>query len=103
MHFFHPVAYNGTKMVVFGGQDVSTYVLLSSIYLLDLKTLVWTRGADADPSQGRRGMACAVAGDNFIAWGGTAICMGSSHWYSEHHSFTSILMVTLSTTQLESR
>ncbi|KAG9072224.1 hypothetical protein KI688_006448 [Linnemannia hyalina] len=56
-------------MVVFGGQDF-TDVPLSSIYLLDLKTLVWTRGVDADPSQKRLNMACTVAGDNFIAWGG---------------------------------
>ncbi|KAG0214663.1 hypothetical protein BGX28_001701 [Mortierella sp. GBA30] len=62
-------AYNGTKMVVFGGITI-TRQPVASIYILDLGTLTWTRGKDADPLQRRSDMACTVAGDNFIAWGG---------------------------------
>ncbi|KAG0320981.1 Negative regulator of mitotic exit [Podila horticola] len=62
-------AYNGSKMVLFGGQDGSN-LTLSSIFILDLKTLVWTKGVDADASQKRHSMACTAAGDNFIVWGG---------------------------------
>ncbi|KAG0199172.1 hypothetical protein BGX28_007519 [Mortierella sp. GBA30] len=62
-------AYNGTKMVVFGGVTVMRQPV-ASIYILDLGTLTWTRGKNADPVQSRSDMACTVAGDNFIAWGG---------------------------------
>ncbi|KAG0201414.1 hypothetical protein BGX28_005771 [Mortierella sp. GBA30] len=62
-------AYNGSKMVLFGGQDGSNSTL-GSIFIQDLKTLVWTRGVDADASQKRRNMVCTAAGDNFITWGG---------------------------------
>ena len=56
-------------MIVFGGRYTSG-VDSGSIYILDVKTMVWTQGTDADPSQNRTGMACTVAGDNFVAWGG---------------------------------
>ncbi|KAG0055784.1 hypothetical protein BGZ89_002276 [Linnemannia elongata] len=62
-------AYSGTKMIVFGGRYTSG-VDSGSIYILDVKTMVWTQGTAADPSQNRTGMACTVAGDNFVAWGG---------------------------------
>ncbi|KAF9118434.1 hypothetical protein BG015_006619, partial [Linnemannia schmuckeri] len=62
--------YNGTKMVVFGGETFPLIRTLSSIYILDLQTLVWTKGTDVHPSQNRSDMACAVSGDYFIAWGG---------------------------------
>ncbi|KAG0212086.1 hypothetical protein BGX28_006847 [Mortierella sp. GBA30] len=62
-------AYGGTKMVLFGGSTTSRQSL-GSIYILDVKALSWTKGPDVDPSQNRSGMACAVAGDSFIAWGG---------------------------------
>ncbi|KAG0271096.1 hypothetical protein BGZ96_005980, partial [Linnemannia gamsii] len=59
--------YNGTKMVLFGG-DNATQISVASISILDIDTMVWTNGEDApDP---RSGMACTVAGDNFIVWGG---------------------------------
>ncbi|KAF9121789.1 hypothetical protein BGX30_002366 [Mortierella sp. GBA39] len=62
-------AYGGTKMIVFGGRYTSG-VDSGSIYILDVKTMDWTQGTAADPSQNRTGMACTVAGDNFVAWGG---------------------------------
>ncbi|KAF9347529.1 hypothetical protein BGX26_000995, partial [Mortierella sp. AD094] len=43
-------AYNGDKMVIFGGLDFFSNFTQRSIYILDLKDLVWTQGPDADPS-----------------------------------------------------
>ncbi|KAF9174152.1 hypothetical protein BGX21_007616 [Mortierella sp. AD011] len=65
-------AYNGTKMVMFGGQigRADQKTPLGSIYILDVQTWTWTKGADINPSLARNGMACAVSGDYFIAWGG---------------------------------
>ncbi|KAG9061504.1 hypothetical protein KI688_007082 [Linnemannia hyalina] len=42
----------------------------SAIYILDVKTAQWTAGKVANVNQARCNMACAVAGDSFIAWGG---------------------------------
>ncbi|KAF9983904.1 hypothetical protein BGZ75_004544 [Mortierella antarctica] len=64
-------AYNGTKMVVFGGVNVARQTV-AGIYVLDVETMIWTKGKDIDPLLSRSDMACSVAGDNFIAWGGNA-------------------------------
>ncbi|KAG0061058.1 hypothetical protein BGZ89_011783 [Linnemannia elongata] len=61
--------YGGDKMVLFGGTDV-TENSSSAIYILDVKTAQWTAGKAANVNQARCNMACAVAGDSFIAWGG---------------------------------
>lgn len=53
-------------MVVFGGQNDNGS--LSDIYILDMKTLVWTRGPSI--ATGRLGMACAMYDDGFLTWGG---------------------------------
>ncbi|KAF9272719.1 hypothetical protein BGZ68_002150 [Mortierella alpina] len=66
------VAYNGSKMVVFGGTGPSG-IPQGSIYVLDVKTMSWTRGADPEARQNRTGMACTMAGDNFVVWGGDYI------------------------------
>ncbi|KAG0354215.1 hypothetical protein BC939DRAFT_479645 [Gamsiella multidivaricata] len=68
-------AYSGSKMILFGGDsnvgsttdDGPAY---GDIYVLDVVTMTWTRGADADLVSARVGHACAVSGDYFIAWGG---------------------------------
>ncbi|KAF9284880.1 hypothetical protein BGZ68_004337 [Mortierella alpina] len=65
-------AYNGTKMIIFGGNHFTRGVQ-GSIYILDLQTLNWTKGAEADPIQRRSDMACAASGDNFVAWGGETV------------------------------
>ncbi|CAO3563794.1 unnamed protein product [Mortierella alpina] len=65
-------AHNGTKMVVFGGTGPSG-IPQGSIYILDVKTMSWTRGTDPEARQNRTGMACTVAGDNFVVWGGDYI------------------------------
>ncbi|KAG0231289.1 hypothetical protein BGX31_005577 [Mortierella sp. GBA43] len=62
-------AANGTKMVVFGGQNQYNQ-LSGSIFILDVSTMVWKKGPDLDPSLVRTGMVCAVAGSSFVAWGG---------------------------------
>ncbi|KAF9403869.1 hypothetical protein BGX21_008435 [Mortierella sp. AD011] len=63
-------AYNGTKMIVFGGEDIA-FNPFGAVYILDVATLSWTRVSSISPqTQNRADMACAVAGDNFLAWGG---------------------------------
>ncbi|KAF9153845.1 hypothetical protein BG015_002513 [Linnemannia schmuckeri] len=59
----------GTKMVLFGGTDL-TENSSSAIFILDVQTGQWTAGKAANVNQARCNMACAVAGDSFIAWGG---------------------------------
>ncbi|KAF9952521.1 hypothetical protein BGZ70_000582 [Mortierella alpina] len=61
-------AYKGTKMVVFGGRTKAG--VRGSIFFLDVLEMKWSKGPDADPSQHRSHMACAVAGDNLVIWGG---------------------------------
>ncbi|KAF9999808.1 hypothetical protein BGZ79_006596 [Entomortierella chlamydospora] len=62
-------AYNGTKMILFGGQDTSNNPT-NSIYILDLSNQTWTMGNNIDISLSRNGGACASYGDNFVGWGG---------------------------------
>ncbi|KAH7032060.1 hypothetical protein BKA57DRAFT_497601 [Linnemannia elongata] len=69
--------YNGTKIVMFGGYSRSG-LSLGSIYILDIKALFWTKGPNVDPSQNRGEMACTVAGDNFVAWGGRTLTRNST-------------------------
>ncbi|KAF9978347.1 hypothetical protein BGZ73_002730 [Actinomortierella ambigua] len=61
-------AYNGQKMVLFGG--FKNDVLTPSIYILDVVNLEWTKGQDIDPSLMRYEHVCTAAGDSFVAWGG---------------------------------
>ncbi|KAF9435054.1 hypothetical protein BGZ76_006979 [Entomortierella beljakovae] len=44
---------------------------LGSLYELDIQSLTWTKGVDIQQPLVRGGMACSVAGDNFITWGGS--------------------------------
>lgn len=62
-------ANKGSKMVVFGGRSRGGAVR-GSIFFLDVFEMKWSQGPDADPSQHRYGMACTVAGDNVVIWGG---------------------------------
>ncbi|KAG0273579.1 hypothetical protein BGZ95_010621, partial [Linnemannia exigua] len=61
--------YGGMKMILFGGTDVNEDSS-SAIYILDVETGAWTAGKAANINQARCNMACAVAGDSFVAWGG---------------------------------
>ncbi|KAF9277127.1 hypothetical protein BGZ88_001349 [Linnemannia elongata] len=67
IELIHP--YEGSKMIVFGGHDLDG-VAKADIYFFELSTREWTTGKAADPAQARTNMACVVAGDSFIAWGG---------------------------------
>ncbi|KAI1316302.1 hypothetical protein EDD11_010145 [Mortierella claussenii] len=62
-------AYNGTKMIVFGGIDQSG-AALSDIYVLDVASLSWTKGTDGGAAVSRSNTACAVTNDMFVSWGG---------------------------------
>ncbi|KAF9435613.1 hypothetical protein BGZ76_005900 [Entomortierella beljakovae] len=61
-------AYNGSKMIVFGGILYSSYQ--SNLYILDVESMKWTRGTDIEQSLARLRMACSVSGDSFVSWGG---------------------------------
>ncbi|KAF9363242.1 hypothetical protein BGX34_004590 [Mortierella sp. NVP85] len=54
-------AYGGSKMVIY------TFNKIGAIYLLDVTTRTWKKGALSTSSGGT---ACAVSGDQFIVWGG---------------------------------
>ncbi|KAF9905586.1 Host cell factor 1 [Linnemannia zychae] len=62
-------AYDGFKMVVFGG-SVKADVQLGDIYILDVPTMTWMKGSSPPVPLNRSNMACTVGGDNFVAWGG---------------------------------
>ncbi|KAF9122802.1 hypothetical protein BGW39_009483 [Mortierella sp. 14UC] len=58
-------AYNGAKMLLFGGGVDGAEI--GTLFILDVATMTWSRGPSSQP---RKGMACAVSGDNFVVWGG---------------------------------
>lgn len=73
----HFLALSGAKMVLFGGyttvSPAGTAVTqgLGSIFILDVKTMVWRQGPNlASSTDYRGGMACTASGAMFIAWGG---------------------------------
>ncbi|KAG0358251.1 Leucine-zipper-like transcriptional regulator 1, partial [Mortierella sp. AD032] len=61
-------AYNGTKMILFGGYEGGSH--LNDIYILDVESMKWTKGTPAGPTVARGGASCAVTNDLFVAWGG---------------------------------
>ncbi|KAF9987511.1 hypothetical protein BGZ65_003292 [Modicella reniformis] len=63
-------AHDGSKLVLFGGEDISTKQSLNDIHILDVETLTWTKGPVVDPENGRAASACAVSNNHFIVWGG---------------------------------
>ncbi|KAG0322778.1 hypothetical protein BGZ97_004091 [Linnemannia gamsii] len=65
-------AYNGTKMVLFGGFD-QVGRALGDIFVLDVATLRWTRGTDGGATAARAYTACAITNDLFVAWGGVTL------------------------------
>jgi hypothetical protein len=54
-------------MILFGGSWANG-TTSGDIYILDVPSLTWTKGRSTADT--REQMACTVAGDNFIAWGG---------------------------------
>ncbi|KAG0235100.1 hypothetical protein BGX31_004351, partial [Mortierella sp. GBA43] len=69
-------AYGGSRLVLFGGFDLSKNDQLGDIYVFDVDTLTWTKGPDTATKDRRHASACAVSGDHFISWGG----IGSSNY-----------------------
>ncbi|OAQ22417.1 hypothetical protein K457DRAFT_26092 [Linnemannia elongata AG-77] len=67
-------AYNGAKMLVFGGYGVQvgidTMYIPDAVYVLDVPTMTWSLGGKYQP---RMGMVCSVSGDYFIVWGGMGL------------------------------
>ncbi|KAF9931175.1 hypothetical protein BGZ67_005458 [Mortierella alpina] len=61
---------DGSKLVVFGGRFVTgmNSTLAKSIFVLDMRTMSWTRGPDL--LYARLYAACTIVGSTFIAWGG---------------------------------
>ncbi|KAF9919989.1 Multiple epidermal growth factor-like domains protein 8 [Linnemannia zychae] len=62
-------AQGGRKMVAYGGVLVDDSVQ-GDIYILDVPTLTWTKATQETSSIVRRQMACTVARNYFIVWGG---------------------------------
>ncbi|OAQ22198.1 hypothetical protein K457DRAFT_37218 [Linnemannia elongata AG-77] len=60
-------AYDGAKMIVFGGTVIGK--IYGSLYILDVPTMTWSLGPSSQP---RMAMSCSVSGDNFIVWGGVS-------------------------------
>jgi len=59
---------DGTKVVVFGGRlDSNSYA--RDIWILDIPSLLWTQGPSL--SEPRASATCVLAGNTFIAWGGS--------------------------------
>ncbi|KAK3830340.1 MAG: hypothetical protein J3R72DRAFT_478848, partial [Linnemannia gamsii] len=53
-------AYEGTKMILFGGGDDPPGKVYGDIHILDMLSMRWTKGKSAPIA--RKGMACTVAG-----------------------------------------
>ncbi|KAI8359586.1 hypothetical protein B0O80DRAFT_440632 [Mortierella sp. GBAus27b] len=65
----------GSKMVLFGGDTIE-----SSVYILDMATLTWTKSSPVPTTFS----ACGVAGDQVIVWGGAYnyTLTGKTHVYN---------------------
>ena len=73
-------------MVVFGGR-METQDPVGDLHILDVTTTPYTWSSGTSATQGRAGMACASAGNYFVAWGGKAFARVCSNnyekWYSD--------------------
>ncbi|KAK3804798.1 MAG: hypothetical protein J3R72DRAFT_130096 [Linnemannia gamsii] len=72
-------AYNGTKIILFGGMATKGGPPVGNIYILDVTSMTWTEGPGGE---GRTLMACSVSGDNFLVWGGKLKKILCSIWTS---------------------
>ncbi|KAI1296176.1 hypothetical protein EDD11_007524 [Mortierella claussenii] len=62
-------AYHGRKLILAGGATLERNpVTLTDVYIFDVVTSVWSKGAALPKPY--TGSACAVSGDSFILWGG---------------------------------
>ncbi|KAF9912732.1 hypothetical protein EC991_009468 [Linnemannia zychae] len=77
-------AYNGTKMVLFGG-TTQEKVTTGEIFVLDVATLTWTRGKATSAvteamNASRTYASCAVTNDMFVAYGGITADHATKVW-----------------------
>ncbi|KAF9131473.1 hypothetical protein BGW39_001786 [Mortierella sp. 14UC] len=59
---------DGTKVLIYGG-ILSNNAVAGDVSILDITTQTWTIGV---PCQPRMSVACTVAGDQILIWGGKA-------------------------------
>ncbi|KAF9125218.1 hypothetical protein BGW39_007563 [Mortierella sp. 14UC] len=57
---------SGTKLIIYGRLESNFYS--NELFILDIPTRVWSAGPSTPKP--RIYMACTLAGDQFIAWGG---------------------------------
>jgi len=62
---------DGKKMVFFGGTPLDQKSVLGDIFILDVKTKVWTKGPSAPSGGARKAPACAGSNGQVVIWGGT--------------------------------
>ncbi|KAF9902123.1 Acyl-CoA-binding domain-containing protein 5 [Linnemannia zychae] len=67
--YYHCMASNedGKKVVIYGG-NLSNDTMAGDLWILDVVTATWTQGVSGPP---RINTVCAVAGDQFLIWGGS--------------------------------
>jgi hypothetical protein len=61
---------SGSIVVLFGGFSSVHNAAVGDIFILDVPTRIWRKGASTRPGDVRRSPACAVSNGYFIAWGG---------------------------------
>ncbi|KAI8359549.1 hypothetical protein B0O80DRAFT_440519 [Mortierella sp. GBAus27b] len=72
-------AYEGTKLVLFGGRvGIIPSQSYRDIYILDLTTMVWTLGPIVPENDGRYSAACGISNEQLVVWGGLRVTLGSS-------------------------
>ncbi|KAF9279647.1 hypothetical protein BGZ74_002802 [Mortierella antarctica] len=64
-------AYNGTKLIVYGGSVDG--IPLHDIFIYNVANATWSQGLEAGPGHARAGHVCAVSGDALIVWGGFSV------------------------------
>ncbi|KAF9428341.1 hypothetical protein BGZ94_002739 [Podila epigama] len=60
---------DGTKFFLYGG-TINKDVLSDDLHILDVATSTWTVVPPSDPPEPRQNMACTVARDILVVWGG---------------------------------
>ncbi|KAF9349248.1 hypothetical protein BGX34_001892 [Mortierella sp. NVP85] len=61
---------SGSKVVLFGGYSSNMRATFGNIFILDVATLTWKKGAPIPGGGVRRSAACGLSNDYFIVWGG---------------------------------
>ncbi|KAG0326672.1 hypothetical protein BG004_002923 [Podila humilis] len=61
---------DGSKFYLFGGANADESGISDDLYILDVRSMNWTLAGTPSTPQHRVNMACAVAGDTLVIWGG---------------------------------